>query len=237
MSRVLGVDGCRGGWAVVAIEAEGAPDPVLTFETRLDGLIASGRILAIDMPMGLPDRIEGPGRAAEQAVRPLLGPRQSSVFSLPARAAVTAPTWEEACALAAAHSTPPRRVSRQAFQLFPSVRALDALLTPHTQAHVFECHAEVAFWRLNGERAMPTAKRVKGVPAAVGLTERIDLLCRQGFPRAFFEEGRIPFVPLVDMVDAAALALIARRCAAGLAVPFPDPPAVDARGLRIAIWA
>ncbi|WP_108658400.1 DUF429 domain-containing protein [Acuticoccus kandeliae] len=237
MSRVLGIDGCRGGWAVVEIEAERPPDPVLTFETRLDAHIASGRTMAIDMPMGLPDRIDGPGRAAEQAIRPLLGPRQSSVFSIPARAAVMAPTWEEACALAAAHSDPPRRVSRQAFQLFPSVRALDALLTPQNQAHVFECHAEVAFWRLNGERAMPTAKRVKGVPAVVGLAERIELLCRHGYDRAFFEAGRIPFVPLVDMVDAAAIALIARRCKAGLAVPFPDPPAVDARGLRVAIWA
>ena len=40
-------------------------------------------VIAVDMPIGLPDRIDGPGRPAEQAVRPLLGQRQSSVFSIP----------------------------------------------------------------------------------------------------------------------------------------------------------
>jgi predicted RNase H-like nuclease len=98
-------------------------------------------------------------------------------------------------------------------------------------------HAEVAFWRLNGETPMPTAKRVKGVPAREGLAERIALLERSGFPEGWFEGPRPPGLPLVDVVDAAAIALVARRCAAGTARPFPDPPDMDARGLRVAIWA
>lgn len=238
MAEVFGADGCPGGWAVVAIDAAGPPHhPRLAFHTDLAALVASGATLAVDIPIGLPDAIAGPGRPAEQAVRPLLGARQSSVFSIPARAAVFAPTYAAACTLARATSTPPRAVSKQAFHIFPKIRELDAQLTPDNQDSVFEVHAELAFWRLNGDAPMPSAKRVKGVPQREGLADRIALLERHGLPAGFFAAERPRGLPLVDVVDAAALALIARRCDAGIATPFPDPPAQDGRGLRIAIWA
>ncbi|RAI03568.1 DUF429 domain-containing protein [Acuticoccus sediminis] len=233
---VYGVDGCRNGWAVVSIRADGHPDAGISFHADLSDLVDSGSVIAIDMPMGLPDRIAGPGRAAEQAVRPLLGLRKSSVFSMPGRAAIFADDYRTACDLALAASDPPRKVSRQGFALFPAIRRLDALLTPDNQNRIFETHAEVAFWRLNGEAPMPTAKRVKNVPTREGLAERIALLERHGIDPALFDR-RPPGMPLVDAVDAAAIALIARRCARGEATPFPDPPAVDGRGLRVAIWA
>ena len=235
--RVHGADGCRLGYALVSVCAEGPLLPVAALVPSLRQLIDAGEVLAVDMPIGLPARVEGPGRAAEQAVRPLLGPRQSSVFSIPSRAAVFADDYRSACAAALATSTPPRKVSKQAFQLFAKIRALDGELTAVNSADVYEVHAEVAFWRLNGEAPMPTAKRVRGVPAAEGLAERIALLVRHGFEASFFTAARPAGVPLVDLVDAAAVALIARRCAAGLARPFPDPPGRDERGLRIAIWA
>ena len=234
--EVYGVDGCPGGWAVVGVAASGPPEPRLFFERSLAGLVASGATIAIDIPIGLPERTEGPGRPPEQAVRPLLGPRQLSVFSIPGRAAVYAGTYEEACRLALETSSPPRKVSRQGYGIFDKIREVDGLVTTENQKRIFETHAELAFWRLNGERPMPTAKRVKSVPTREGLAERIALLASHGIPAAFFDAPR-PGIPLVDVVDAAALALIARRCAAGLAQPFPDPPAVDARGLRAAIWA
>lgn len=235
--RVHGADGCRGGFAVVSVAAEGALSPGASLVATLGGLIGSGEVVAVDMPIGLPARIAGPGRPAEQAVRPLLGPRQSSVFSIPSRAAVFAPDYRAACAMALATSDPPKKVSRQAFQLFASIRALDALLGADNQERVYEVHAEVAFWRLNGDAPMATAKRIKGVPAAEGLRERIALLVAHGYPPAFFTAARPPGMPLVDLVDAAAVALIARRCATGEAHPFPDPPQYDERGIRIAIWA
>lgn len=236
MTRVLGIDGAPGGWAVVSVTADGAPEPHLVATVDLEPLLADGAVAAIDIPIGLPDRIEGPGRAPEQAIRPLLGARQSSVFSIPSRAAVFAPTYEAACAAALATSTPPRKVSRQAFQLFPKIREVDALHDRIDGDRLHECHAEIAFWHLAGGRPMATAKRVKGVPAAEGLRERIDLLAAHGIPPVLFER-RPAGLPRVDAVDAAAIALIARRCARGEAVPFPDPPGRDGHGRRIAIWA
>lgn len=235
--EVFGVDGCPGGWAVVAVAATGPLAPRLEFHASVEALVASGATIAIDIPIGLPEATVGPGRPAEQAARPLLGERQSSVFSIPGRAAVYAPTYAEACEMAQATSSPPRKVSQQSFHIFPKIRELDGLVTRHNEATIFEAHAELAFWRLNGDEPMATAKRVKNVPAQEGLAERIALLVRHDMPEAFFRIKRPAGMPLVDLVDASALALIARRCAAGTAKPFPDPPATDARGLRCAMWA
>lgn len=234
--HVYGVDGCPGGWAVVEIAAQGPLRPRLWLEMDLAALLGRAA-MAIDIPIGLPDRIEGPGRHAEQAIRPLLGPRSASVFSMPARDAVFAPDWESACARALATSDPPRKPSKQGFNIFPKIREVDRLLTPNNEKSVFECHAELAFWRLNGEAPMPGAKRVRGVASAEALAQRIARLEAHGFPAELFSGRRPRGVPLVDAVDAAALALIARRCRDGLARPFPDPPQVDGRGLRAAIWA
>ncbi|WMS44092.1 PfkB family carbohydrate kinase [Acuticoccus sp. MNP-M23] len=233
--RVHGVDGCPRGWAVVSVAAEGPLLPEASLVPTLAPLVASGEIVAVDMPIGLPDRIVGPGRGAEQAVRPLLRGRQSSVFSIPARAAVYAPDYASACEAALATSEPPRKISKQSFMIFPKIKEIDELLTPLNEERVFEVHPEMAFWHLNGGEAMATAKTVKGMPARQGLESRIALLVREGFAPAFFEAPPAG-VPLVDLVDAAASALIARRCAAGTARPYPDPPERDARGLRAAIW-
>ncbi|MBN9000303.1 MAG: DUF429 domain-containing protein, partial [Rhizobiales bacterium] len=62
------------------------------------------------------------------------------------------------------------------------------------------------------------------------------LLVRHGFPEAFLLQ-RLPKVAPDDLLDAAALALIARRIRTGEAESFPREPERDARGLRMAIWA
>ena len=92
------------------------------------------------MPIGLPDITRKGGRGPETLVRPLLGQRQSSVFSIPSRAAVyaaieaftTVELWYEAhrraSAVARTTSEPPRGVSIQAFGIFPKIREIDALL-------------------------------------------------------------------------------------------------------------
>ncbi|MEM8854633.1 MAG: DUF429 domain-containing protein [Pseudomonadota bacterium] len=234
---VAGVDGAPGGFAVVTLSAEGPIVPKISLAGTFQEVLDTATTIAIDIPIGFPDAIEGPGRVAEQAVRPLLGARQSSVFSMPSREVVYADTYGEACEKALATSTPPRKVSKQAFAIFGDIRLVDRVVTPANQHRVFECHAELAFWRLNGEAVMATPKRVKGVPMREGLGERIALLVANGYPEAMFDKSPSKGMPLIDLVDAAAIALIARRCHKGEAVPFPDPPGVDGRGLRIAIWA
>lgn len=197
------------------------------------------RIIAVDVPIGLPERTGIGGRAAENAVRPLLGGRQSSVFSVPARAALEAEDYRAACGVAFATSDPPRKISKQLFNIAPKIREVDACLRadPVAAACVFEVHPEVAFWRLNGERALSEPKKIKGRCHEPGLALRRDLLARSGLPPALVAMAPPSGADADDLLDALACAAIARRLQAGTAKPFPDPPPRDAFGLPMAIWA
>lgn len=244
--RVVGIDGCPAGWIACLVEAEGPLVPEIRIVARLADLFAGSDapgLAAIDMPIGLPERIGPEGRGPERLVRPMLGERQSSVFSIPSRAAIFAGEgldgrdgYGAACAAALATSEPPKKVSKQAFHLFPKIREIDRLMTAASPPPLFEAHPEVAFAVLNGGRAMALPKKVKNRPNPAGLDERRAFLVGLGFPAevlALPPRGAGPD----DLLDACVLALTARRIASGASVSFPDPPLLDARGLEIAIRA
>lgn len=238
---LAGADGCPAGWVVAFVR----PD-LSAFRIRIIPRIADiltepeqPAILAIDMPIGLPARAGPGGRAAERAVRPLLGKRQSSVFSVPSRAAVEEADYGEACRLAFATSDPPRKVSKQLFHITPKIREVDALLRadPSLAGRVFEAHPEVAFWRLNGERALEQPKKVKSRPHQPGLELRQKILVDSGLPADAAMEPPPKGAGRDDLIDAFACAVVATRLFDGRARPFPDPPPRDEHGLPMAIWA
>src|SRR5690242_13773039 len=185
---LAGVDGCAGGWVAAFVRPEGNETRVRIVLRFADVLSAPEQpeIVAVDMPIGLPARVGIGGRAAENCVRPLLGARQSSVFSVPSRAAGYADDFAEACRVAAATSDPPRKVSKQLFMIAPKIREIDTVLRADAAAaaRVFEVHPEVAFWRLNGERALSEPKKVKSRPHEPGLAQRRRLLIDAGVPKA-----------------------------------------------------
>ena len=84
---LAGVDGCPGGWLVAFVQPRGGAVRVQIVSRFADILSApeQSALVAVDMPIGLPERTGIGGRAAENAVRPLLGARQSSVFSVPSQ--------------------------------------------------------------------------------------------------------------------------------------------------------
>src|SRR5262249_16882465 len=102
---------------------------------------------------------------------------------------------------------------------------------------VFEVHPEVAFWRLNGERALEEPKKVKSRPHGPGLALRRRLLIAAGLPAAAVEApppaGARPDDSLAPLPPAAVPPPPPPR----LARRFPDPPERDAYGLPMAIWA
>lgn len=237
---LAGVDGCPAGWAVVWRSFDADDPPAFSVAADFAAVLSDPRqpkIVAVDMPIGLPDRVGKGGRGPESAVRPLLGERQSSVFSVPSRAAVMAPDYAAACGIALATSNPPRKVSKQCFHLFPRIREIDALMTPALEARVFECHPELAFWRLNGGKPMTLPKKVKSRASPPGIAERTRLLARHGYDAGWLAQNLPRGVGRDDFIDAAALAVVAGRIAKGTAQPFPASPARDGRGLRMAIWA
>lgn len=238
---VIGVDGCPAGWLVVtlpggclqAAEARIAP-------TFADVLAAAGpsAIVAIDIPIGLPERSGVGGRPCDVAARANLGQRQSAVFAVPARAAVYAGDYAAACEAALAHSDPPRKVSKQCYNLFAKIREVDAQISPALQARVVECHPELAFWRLNGQAPLDLPKKVKSQPHAPGLQLRRALLESAGFPPRLLQDHpwRRAEAGPDDLLDACACAASAARIAAGDGMRFPAVPGCDPHGLRMEIW-
>ena len=238
---LAGVDGCRGGWIVAFIRAGGDEARIRVVRCFADilGAPENPDVIAVDMPIGLPERTGYGGRTAENAVRRLLGARQSSVFSVPSRAALEQTDYRQACTVALATSDPPRKISKQLFMIAPRIREVDACLRDDKAAagRVFEVHPEVAFWRLNGERALTEPKKIKGKPYEPGLALRRNLLVAAGLPPGTLESAPPAGAGSDDLLDALACAAVARRLHAGIAEPFPDPPPVDSYGLPMAIWA
>ncbi|MEQ1953743.1 DUF429 domain-containing protein [Mesorhizobium yinganensis] len=248
---IAGVDGCKAGWVAVILRLGEGPTVKVcpTFGRLLAGL-AGDAVVAVDMPIGLPDFTHHGGRGPEALVRRFLGQRQSSVFSIPSRAAVyaadepftTIERWYDAHRVASAvareTSEPPRGVSIQAFGIFSKIRELDGLLRdrPDLRARVIESHPELAFWRLNGKQAMTLPKKVKGRINPPGMEERKALLAEHGLERGFLDAPPRG-AGEDDFLDAAAMLLIAARHARGEAQPFPNPPGTDEYGIPIAIWA
>lgn len=248
---IAGADGCKAGWVAVTLAPGRTPVAAVypAFAELVSGLPPDA-IIAVDMPIGLPDFTNSGGRGPERLVRPLLGQRQSSVFSIPSRAAIYAEpgpfasveeyyaAHRRASDVARKTSDPPRGVSIQAFGIFPKIREIDALLIerPDLRSHIFESHPEVAFCQLNGRRPMATPKKVKNRINPAGMEERRTLLASRGLPRSFLDQAPPRGAASDDFLDACAMLLIAARITSGEAKPLPNPPGVDSHGLPVAIW-
>lgn len=253
MTMMCGVDGCPAGWVAVWRETSDTPPETAVFSTfrRLIEAFSKTAIIAVDMPIGLPDSVTAGGRGPEQAVRPYLGERQSSVFSVPSRSAVYAEcgpfsgqmdmiaAHKRASAVALATSDPPRKISIQAFNLFPKIREIDALLReqPELTLRVFESHPEFAFAVLNGNAPMKLPKKIKGKVNPSGMEERKRLLAKSGLPRPFLDQPPPKGAAADDFLDACVMLCIAERIKSGQARPHPEPSKHDSHGIPVAIWA
>lgn len=238
---VMGVDGCRCGWIAVVCPVDAPWQAKVRATTTFTELLAcepQAAVIAIDIPIGLP-RVGGRGgRRCDIEARANLGNRQSSVFAVPARVAVMERDYRTACAVAQAHSDPPLKVSKQTFNLFAKIREVDAVVFPELQERIVECHPELAFWALNGERPLEVPKKVKSRPYPAGLETRRALLASAGFTSELLTHT--PIQPgqwgADDLLDATVCAWSAARIARGRGRRFPEAPDVDARGLRMEIW-
>jgi threonine dehydratase/predicted RNase H-like nuclease len=240
MAWIAGVDGCKAGWIAALMDDSEPARANLRVVPRLADLLsgpAQPEFIAVDMPIGLPDRTIGSGRGPEQAVRSLLGARQSSVFAIPSRAAVHADDYRDACRLALESSEPPRKVSKQGFFLFPKIREIDAMLRaePELRERIHEVHPELAFRTMRGAPLLHP-KKVKGQINPAGMAERQALLVASGLSPDSVTARPPRGAAADDALDALAALIVARHIRAGRGKPFPDPPGRDSHGLPIAIW-
>jgi predicted RNase H-like nuclease len=228
--RVLGVDGCRPGWIGIALsEAPGVPPRAycaasiggLAAEASRDGSLA---VIGIDIPIGLAETGQ---RRADLLARKAAGPRWSSVFMTPVRAALEQDDYAQAAAVS-------RRltgdgISRQAFALRGKILQVDQWAR-HAGCRVLEVHPEVSFAELAGEHL-----RTRKLTWA-GMVQRRRLLAGAGIdvPDDLGPPGELAGVD--DVLDAAVVAWTASRAARGVARSLPDPPEPGGDGLPCAIW-
>jgi predicted RNase H-like nuclease len=231
---VAGVDGCPAGW--IAALWNGAEQLTLRLcASFADVMALPARIIAVDMPIGLPQRS---GRPPEREVRAKIGVRRSSVFSVPSHASIQCLDYREACRTNLLNYEPPRQVSQQCFHLFPKMREIDALVAPRDQSRIFEPHPELAFWVMNGGTPLGLPKKMRGQPHASGLDLRRDLLRKNGVPVDGISHGyRRRDVGPDDLLDACACTFVAWRILNGRSIRFPADPPHNAKGLRMEINA
>lgn len=238
---VAGIDGCRGGWIGVLRPLSDPRAAILRFEPHFAAILnwpEEPVAIAVDIPIGLPERSGLGGRLCDVEARKLLGARQSAVFSVPSRQAVAATDYAAACAVALKTSEPPRKVSKQTFNLFAKIREVDAVMTPDLQDRIVECHPERAFVELNGGLALTEPKKVKSQPYGPGLELRRALLIAAGYDPALLRKHELKRALCGgdDILDAAINSWTAARIASRRAGRVPADPPRDARGLRMEIW-
>ena len=219
--RVMGVDGCRGGWLAALAGADGRVSWRWTASVT-ELLAQPAEAVAVDMPIGL---AESGRRACDVQARRLLGRRAASVFAAPVRPVLGCATYAEARAVLAARGGP--SMSAQAFGIVAAVRDLDTAVAAADDGRVVEAHPELAFLAMTGA-ALASKKTEPGrVQRLAALTatwpDVADLVALAPKPAA-----------PDDALDALACAWVARRWLRGDAQVLGDGTR-DSRNLPMRI--
>lgn len=226
---VLGVDACSSGWVGVMLGPEGRP--TVHVAESIGDLVALVRetadpaVVAIDIPIGLPDR---GGRLADAEARRQLIGKSSSVFSTLTRAAYEADTYEQARA-ANMQATDGKSASAQAYALGAKILEVDAWVRSGPGTEVIEVHPELSFARMAGAPILERKKDAAGVRARREALVAHGLTAPAWFRGSGFAED--------DLLDACAAAWSAVRHCLGVADSFPAVPEVFSDGIPAAIRA
>jgi predicted RNase H-like nuclease len=201
MTRVAGIDIARGAWLVVYLE-NGRFDAAHVLE-RLVGADIDAEVVAIDVPLDLPETTIG--RPAEAEARKRLGERRNSVFSsLPTElysADYTESTRE------AARNRFGTSFSKQAWNLRSAIWDAATARAPSW----YETHPELAYAEILGH-PLESKKRWSGI------RQRLDCLATVGVDLPVIDGDLNPD----DAVDAAVCAHVAWRIATGAAAHVPE---------------
>lgn len=199
-AEISGVDGCKGGNWIAVIATPGSFDKaeVKIFQSAAALLseLAPRSVIAIDVPIGLPERTINGAREPDWAARAFLGPRRMSVFPVPSRKAVYAHAqgYAQVCVTACETSDPPKAVSKQLFGILPRILEVDSILrgSPALRRRVFEVHPEVSFQVMNNDVPLLEPKKVKGRINLPGMELRKELLEKEGFSPQFLSRKPPP---------------------------------------------
>lgn len=242
--RVIGVDGCPGGW--LAVLHDGRSFEPRFHRTFIEMVSAYPNVssIGVDVPIGL---IAGLPRGCDMAARRMLGARGSSVFPAPDPRLLQSATHGEASARSIELTG--KGVTLQAFGIFSKVAEVNGVMTPLLQNWIVEVHPEVSFYALNGGKPMTFSKgdnegydeRAALLRAVLGLSvptrpEALPIL-REFRPERDSDPAAKRMRPASpdDLLDAIVAAWSASRVANGVAKRLPEISETNADGLRMEI--
>jgi predicted RNase H-like nuclease len=157
---------------------------------------------------------------------------ESFSLSLRERSLGNSFTYRDACSLS--ESVTGKKISKQAWQIFPKILEIDDLFTgdPSLQNRLIEVHPEVTFAAWAGEPILEPKKK------APGFSRRRALVDSHFGPAAYDavrSRYRVKHVAHDDILDAFAALWTAERELAGRSRRLPENPPLDFRGLRMEI--
>lgn len=227
-----GVDGCGAGWVCAELDLDTGRVSVQVFADAKALFSGSSSVVtAIDIPIGLPAAMS---RSCDRRARRLLGPRSSSVFPVPMRAALNAGSYEESCL--ANQALCGKKLSKQTFAILPKIREVDEALRESIELRpaVWEVHPEVSFYFWNERNPMAYPKK-----SGFGFAERLALVEARFGDAACLARDAIPnrLAADDDLLDAFAALWTAGRINAGTSTRLPEAEERDETGLSMQILA
>jgi predicted RNase H-like nuclease len=232
MSVIRGVDGCKAGWLCLSVRpGERRPSAIVFAPDARELLAAPALVTAIDIPIGLPS---SGARQCDIKARSLLGPLKSSVFPAPVRIALSATSYDPACA--ESERACGKKVSQQTYGILPRIRDVDALLreSPRLVDCVREVHPEVCFCYWNGHRHLGHRKK-----SGFGFMERFAMVEKVFGSSPREVRATVPRKQDTDddILDAFAALWTAQRIHDGTATGVNENDERDAFDLPMQIWA
>jgi predicted RNase H-like nuclease len=229
MSLIAGIDGCKEGWLCLTLNTDSRHLDVTVLKSLTD-LDTALKVIAVDVPIGLPD---ANGREADRLARVRLGePRRRSVFPVPIRPALLARSWEEACRITLAITG--KSVTKQTAAILPKIAEADVLIRSASIGYrIYEVHPEVSFAEWDGAPMAHRKKSQAGRENRQGLISSYFGSCAFGRVRDSVRGRR---VGADDVADAFAALWTAERIEQGRAGRYPRTKATDSLGVPMHIW-
>lgn len=234
MPIIAGADGCKNGWIVATLDTvlQTTSYQRVSAIEEIFGNFSGLEVLAIDIPIGLPDR--GP-RACDIAARARLGrPRGSSVFPAPIRPTLSANSHCHASMIG--RDMDGRGMTVQCWHILKKIAEVDTFLNTQVSARtrVREVHPEVSFSVLAGHPLLHPKRK------SAGRQERLALLAPVFGPvlAEAVAASRSMGANADDVLDAFVALWSAKRIYAGEAISLPDEDRqFDSTGLPMEIVA
>ncbi|MFO7928143.1 MAG: DUF429 domain-containing protein, partial [Candidatus Humimicrobiaceae bacterium] len=159
--KFLGVDGCKGGWIAAILSSS-------SLEVKLYKDVGSlwcenkdASLILVDIPICLTDT--GVRQCDILARKMLDKNRKPSIFNPPAKKALYAGSYREACAIN--KEVTGKKISKQTWNLIPKIKEVNKLIRKHPEAVKIlkESHPEVCFMALSKKRIKYSKKNILGI--------------------------------------------------------------------------